>query len=142
MSAYTKPLPTPTPWSKPFWEGCKRHELWIQRCKGCGTKIMYPKLFCPSCLSDSLEWIRASGRGKVYSYTTVYSYTPVEFVRDVPYTAAIIRLEEGVQMMSNIVDCPPEQIKCDMDVEVTFDDVTEQITLPKFRPATGGKKHK
>lgn len=134
MKEYKKPLPQPTPWSKPFWDGCKRRELLIQKCKDCQNPNFYPKLFCPNCLSLNLEWVKASGRGKVYSYTVVYSYQPTEFSEDVPYIVAVIDLQEGVRMMSNIVGCPPEAVKCDIEVEVVFDDVTEEITLPKFKP--------
>lgn len=133
MKEYKKPLPIPTPWSQPFWDGCKRHELIIQRCKECQRFTFYPKILCPQCLSPNLEWVKSSGRGKVYSYTIVYSYGPTEFSEDTPYIVAIIDLQEGVRMMSNIVDCPPESVKCDMEVEVVFDDVTENVTLPKFR---------
>jgi uncharacterized protein len=134
MKEYKKPLPQPTPWSKPFWEGCKRHEFLIQRCQNCQKAIFYPKLFCPDCLSSNLEWMKASGRGKIYSYMVVYSYQPTEFEGDLPYVVAIIDLDEGVRMMSNIIGCPPETVKCDMKVQVVFDDVTDDITLPKFKP--------
>ena len=133
MKEYKKPLPEPTPWSQPFWDGCKRHELLIQRCKDCQTPTFYPKLFCPHCLSPNLAWEKASGRGKIYSYTAVHSYAPSAFSEDTPYVVAVIDLQEGVRMMSNIVDCLPEAVKCDMNVEVVFDDVTEEMTLPKFR---------
>ncbi len=134
MKQYEKPLPRPTPWSKPFWDGCKRHELLIQKCKECRRLVFYPKKICSHCLSPSLEWVKASGRGTVYSYTVVYSYQPTEFSEDVPYVIAIINLQEGVRMMSNIVDCPLETLKCDMEVEVVFDAVTAEVTLPKFKP--------
>lgn len=133
MNEYTKPLPKPTPWSKPFWEGCKQHKLLIQECLKCNTKIFYPKLYCPICLSSEIRWIEASGKGRVYTFTTVYNYQPADFSSDVPYIIAVIRLDEGVQLMSNIVDCTPEEIGCDMEVEVVFEDVTDNITLPKFR---------
>jgi uncharacterized OB-fold protein len=134
MKKYDKPLPQPTAWSKPFWEGCKRHELLIQKCKDCRSLIFYPKLFCPKCLSTKFEWIKASGKGKVYTYTVVQSYPPSEFAGEVPYAVGVVILEEGVRLMSNIVGCSPEAVKCDMPVEVVFDDVTEEITLPKFKP--------
>ena len=134
MKEYKKPLPSPSPWSRPFWEGCKKHELLIQHCKDCGANIFYPKLYCPSCLSPNIEWIKASGRGKIYTFTIVCNYAPTEFAQDVPYVVAVIRLEEGVQLMSNIVDCAPEQVKCDMEVEVVWDKVTDDFVLPKFKP--------
>jgi len=134
MKEYKRPLPITTFWSQPFWEGCKRHELLIQQCKICNAKLFYPKLFCPSCLSSELGWIKSGGKGKVYSYTTVYGYQPEAFTDDIPYILAVIRLEEGVQMMSRIVDCKPEDVKCDMNVVVVFKDVTDEFTLPMFKP--------
>jgi uncharacterized OB-fold protein len=134
MNGYKKPLPKQSPWSKPFWDGCKKHELLIQKCKDCQKYIFYPKLFCPHCLSTHLEWVKTTGRGKIYSYTIVYSYGPTEFSEDTPYIVAIIDLQEGVRMMSNIVGCAPETVECDMEVGIVFDDVNEEMTLPKFRP--------
>jgi uncharacterized OB-fold protein len=134
MKEYKKPLPRPTPWSKPFWDGCKNKKLLVQQCKICGKNILYPKLFCPFCLSKDLTWIEASGKGKIYSFTVVYSYQPSEFAEDVPYVIGIIDLDEGVRMMSNIVGCNPEGVRCDMDVAVVFEEVTEEFTLPKFKP--------
>ena len=134
MKEYMKPLPNPTPFSKPFWDGAKRHELLIQKCQDCQKFVFYPKVICPFCLSDNLEWIKASGRGKIYSYMVVYSYQPQAFAEDVPYVVAIIDLDEGVRMMSNVVECDPEMVRCDMDVTVVFDDITAEITLPKFKP--------
>ena len=136
MKEYKKPLPRPTPWSKPFWDGCKNRRLLVQQCKDCGKNIFYPKLFCPFCLSKDLTWIEASGKGKIYSFTVVYSYQPTEFLEDVPYVIGVIKLDEGVRMMSNIVECKPEEVRCDMDVEVVFDDITDEFTLPKFKPCS------
>jgi len=136
MKKYSKPLPQITPYSKPFWDGAKRHEFLIQKCKDCDKFVFYPKLVCPFCLSENLEWIKASGRGKVYSYMVVYSYQPRPFAEDVPYVVAIIELDEGVKMMSNVVECDPETVRCDMDVEVIFDDVTPDMTLTKFKPVS------
>lgn len=133
MKDYRKPLPKATPWSKFFWDGCKEGKLYIQHCNDCKRKIFYPKLYCPFCLSKDLIWIQASGKGQIYSYMVVYAYQPTEFEEDVPYVVAIIDLEEGVRMMSNIVDCDPEDVRCDDPVEVVFDKVTQDFTLPKFR---------
>jgi uncharacterized OB-fold protein len=135
MKEYKKPLPQITPWSKAFWEGCKRHKLLIQRCDECLKFVMYPKLYCPYCLSPKLKWVNATGKGKIYSFSTVQSYAPTEFAGDVPYVVGIVELEEGVRMMSNIVEIPPEKVKCDMPVQVVFDDVTKEVTLPKFKPS-------
>jgi len=134
MKEYNKPLPTPTPWSRPFWDGCRNNKLLVQKCEECQKHIMYPKLFCPECLSEKLSWVEATGKGKIYSFSVVYSYQPTEFADDVPYVIGVIELDEGVRMMSNVVDCNPEDVQCDMDVEVVFDQVTDEFTLPKFRP--------
>lgn len=134
MTKYKKPLPQPTPWSKPFWEGCRKHEFLVQKCIDCQKYIFYPKMFCPHCLSSNLEWFKSSGKGKIYSYMVVYSYQPTEFEENLPYIVAIIELEEGVRLMSNVIGCSPETVKCDMKVGVVFDDVTEEVTLPKFKP--------
>ena len=135
MTSYDKPLPNRAQHSREFWEGTKRHELLIQKCKDCGEKVFYPKIFCPHCSSSNLGWVRASGKGSVYSFsTTLGKNAPSGFLHDVPYVTAIIRLEEGVKLMSTIVDCSWEDVKCDMDVEVLFDDVTDEITLPRFKP--------
>lgn len=77
---------------------------------------------------------RGAGRGSVYSYTVVQNNAPSAFTADVPYVVAVIRLEEGVQMLSNIVDCDPSAVACDMAVEVTFQRLDDEFTLPKFRP--------
>lgn len=136
MTQYIKPLPAPTDWSRPFWEGAKRHELLIQECGDCHELIMYPKKYCPKCLSANLGWIKASGKGKIYSFTLVHNNPPSPFINDLPFAIAIVRLKEGVQMMANIVECNLDELRCDMDVEVVYDDVTPEVTLPKFKPVS------
>ena len=133
-SDYTKPLPRPTGVSQEFWEGARRHELRLQRCTGCGEHVFYPRVVCPSCLGDGLEWVTASGQGKVYSHTVVRRAMNPSFRPDVPYVYAIVELEEGPRMATNIVECSPDDVKVDMPVEVVFDDVTEKRTLVKFKP--------
>jgi uncharacterized protein len=133
MSEYFKPLPKPTPTSRPFWDAARRHELTIQRCGACKSYVYYPRDRCPRCFADQLEWQRVSGRGRVYSYTIVRRASARSF-GDGPYVLAIVELEEGPRMTSNIV-APPEKIRVDMPVEVFFDDVTPDRTLVKFKPA-------
>jgi len=138
MSQAHKPLPQPTPDTLPFWEGCKRHELMLPRCRACNRFHFYPRALCPHCWSPTLEWVKASGRGRLYSYVINYRPAP-GFEPDEPYVIAIVELEEGVRMMSNLVDVEPVPAKLPMDmpVAVVFDDVNETVTLPKFRPAQG-----
>ena len=134
MTEYQKPLPTPTYDTRAFWEGTKRHELLIQKCRDCGKLQFYPRGLCTACMSTNLDWVRSSGRGTVYSFTTVYRPPSPAFTPDVPYVIAIIEMEEGVRMMGNVVGCPPDQVKVGMPVTVVFEDVNETITLPKFSP--------
>ena len=129
-----KPVPVPTKETKPYWDGCKKHELHIQKCAACGHHQFYPRLYCTACMNDKVEWVKASGRAKVLSFTIVYRPVTQAFAGDVPYVVALVTLDEGPQMMTNIVGCPPEQVKIGMPVQVTFEDWTEEISVPKFRP--------
>jgi uncharacterized protein len=133
MSEYIKPLPKPTATSRPFWDAAKRHELTLQRCGGCNAFIYYPRDRCPNCFSDQLRWQPVSGRGKVYSYTVVRRASTRSFA-DKPYVLAIVELDEGPRMTTN-VEAPPESMKVGMPVTVCFDDVTPDRTLVKFKPA-------
>ena len=129
-----KPVPVPTPETQPYWQGCKNHELRIQKCAACGHCQFYPRLYCTACMSDRVEWVKASGRGQVLSFTLIYRPVTQAFAAEVPYIVALIALDEGPQMMSNVVGCAPEQVYIDMPVEVVFEDWTEEISIPKFRP--------
>jgi len=129
-----KPVPPVQPWSEPFWAGAREKRLMLQKCASCNKYIFYPRLGCPFCFSERLDWTEASGHGTVYSYTVVKNNPPSSFAGDVPFVIAIVELEEGVRMMTNIVDCDPEAVCCDMPVEVTFEPLTDKITLPKFKP--------
>ncbi len=135
MTEYAKPLPVPDGDTRRYWDAAREHRLMIQRCQDCQRAIFYPRSVCPHCMSDRLEWIQASGRGTIYSYTVVHR-SPAAFKDDVPYVVALIDLAEGVRMMSNVVACAPSDVRIGAAVEVIFDDVTPEITLPKFRLAT------
>ena len=133
--AYRKPLPRVDEESRGFWEALARHELWFQRCRDCGTKRFYPRAVCTHCLSSSTEWVRASGRGSVYTFTVTHQNQSPGFREELPYVLAVVELEEGVRMMTNVVGCAPDAVRIGMPVEVVFDDVTPDVTLAKFRPA-------
>jgi uncharacterized OB-fold protein len=105
----------------------------IQRCKDCKQNIFYPKSVCPHCLSEDIEWFESSGKGTIYSYTVVNAAAPEAFQAAVPYAIGVIDLKEGVRMLSWIVDCDHEEIKCDLDVEVTFKDINDEVALPMFK---------
>ena len=128
-------LPRPTPESAPFWAGCREHKLMLQRCMSCGTYQFDPRLICANCMSDQLEWREASGRGTVESYTIVTRAVSEAYAQDVPYVIALITLAEGPRMMSNVVGCDAEIVRCGMAVDVVFEPWSDEITMPKFRPA-------
>lgn len=133
MSDYFKPLPKPSPTSQPFWDAARRHEFQLQHCAACKAFIYYPRDRCPTCFSQNLEWKPVSGHGKVYSYTVVRRASARSF-GDGPYVLAIVQLDEGPRITTNIV-ASPEQVRVDMPVSVYFDDVTPERTLVKFKPA-------
>jgi hypothetical protein len=137
QEAKPKPVPIVNPWARPFWDGTRAGKLLVQHCQDCDKHVFYPRIACPHCGSDRLEWVEASGKGTVYSYTIVYNNAPSAFIPDVPYVVAVISLAEGVRMLSNIVQCDLGELRCDMPVEVTFERLNDEFTLPKFRPVTG-----
>ena len=136
MDTPQKPVPIVNPWVKPFWDAARKEKLIIQKCQDCNNHIFYPRIACPHCFSDKVEWVEASGKGTVYSYTVVTNNAPSAFIADMPFVIAIVKLEEGVQMLSNIIKCNPDDVVCDMPVEVTFEKLYNEFTLPKFRPVT------
>ena len=133
--SYTKPLPHVDEESRPFFEALQRHELYVQRCRECGDLRYHPRALCTNCLSSRTEWLRARGTGKIYTFTVTYQNQSAGFRESLPYVMAWVELDEGVKMLTNIIDCPPEQVKIGMPVEVVFEDVTPEVTLTKFRPA-------
>jgi uncharacterized protein len=118
--------------SRPYWEGLAQGELRIQRCKVCAQAVFYPRALCPHCHSDQLEWIVASGRGTIYTYTVAHQAFGL-FAEDVPFVIALVELEEGVRMLSRIVDAPRERVTIGAAVHVTFEGAGEDLTLPYFR---------
>lgn len=128
-----KPLPKPDEDTGPFWDACRRHELRMQRCAACGVVRFRPQPVCPACLSVEAEWALLSGRGAIYTYGVVRSPMMPAFAADVPYILALVQLEEGPRLTTNIVECGPEDVRIGAPVEVIFDDVTPEISLPKFR---------
>lgn len=127
-----KPVPVADGDSIRFWEGCNEGKLLIQQCGDCDEYIFYPRIVCPNCMSEHVEWIESSGIGKVYSYTVVRRAAPA-FKEDLPFVVAMIELDEGVRMLSNIVECEIEDVHCDMPVKVTFEK-REEMALPMFKP--------
>ncbi len=135
MTVYGKPVPAPDADSAPYWQGCREHRLLIQKCGGCGAVRFPPAGLCPDCGSAAHDWIATSGQGRVYSWIVVTHPVPKDiYAGDVPYVVALVELEEGVRLPTNIVACDPHDVTADMPVEVVFDDVDDTLTLPKFRP--------
>lgn len=130
-----KPLPTVSAESRPFWEAARRHVLSLQRCEGCGDYVYYPRPVCPACGSDRLTWETVSGEGVIYSYTVCHRPAGPAFKAEVPYVVALIDLKEGPRMLSNIVTDDPATVRIGLPVRVHFEDVSEEISLPKFRLA-------
>lgn len=134
MAEYLKPVPVPDEISKTFWQGCQKQQLLLQKCRDCGHFQFYPRPFCINCMSENMEWVRSSGKGVVYTFTVTFQNTMPGFAEEVPYIFAIIELTEGVRLTTNIVDCDFDQVYIGMPVEVVFEPITTDISLPKFRP--------
>lgn len=136
MREYRKPLPRVTPDNRPFWEWARRHQLRLQRCGDCGRFRYPPGPVCPGCLTEWSEWTPVSGRGTVSSWVVFHkAYFPA-FAEEIPYAVVQVELEEGPRLLANLVDVPVAQIAVGLPVEVVFDDVTPEITLPRFRRRT------
>lgn len=131
----SKPIPLPYQDTQPYWDAAKENRLILQRCLDCGKLQFYPRGVCSHCLGSQLEWIDSSGRGKVHTFTVSYRAPHPGFADDLPFVLAIIELEEGVRMMSNIVACEHKDVRIDMPVKVVFEQLTPDIVLPKFAPA-------
>lgn len=133
-SSRARPLPVPTRFSGPFWQGTRAEKLLVPKCNDCSHYRWTPQPACPKCLSESFEWTEVSGRGEIYSFTVVHRPSdPVAFPE--PYVVAVISLEEGVAMLSTIVGCRVDEIKVGAAVRVTFEKVNDDITLYPFRLA-------
>lgn len=140
MSDYKKPLPDLRPEGVPFWEGTKQHKLMLPT-KSDGTPFWYPRAYAPGTL-EPVGWTESTGEGTVYTYSVHYIGPSAAYKGEPPHVVALVDLDEGVRMMTNLVrdeegypSLAPEDVSIGMRVKVVFDDVTEEITLPKFVPA-------
>jgi uncharacterized protein len=128
-----RPLPQPDPMTEFFWEGARNHRLLILRCEHCGRYNHWPRPICRFCHAETLVPSEVSGRGTIWSYTVVcYSYHPG---MKPPYVLAAIELDEqpGLRMVSNVIDCGEDELAVGLPVEVVFQDVAPEVTLPLFR---------
>lgn len=131
-------LPTPDDDTRPFWDAAKEGRFLVKRCRSCGRAHYYPRPFCPHCWSGEVDWEDASGRGTLYTYSIVRVNDLPPFNERVPYVAAIVDLDEGPRAMSNVVDHDEAELRIGMPLEVTFQDIGEDVTIPVFRPVGAG----
>ncbi len=133
MADYSKPLPVIEKWNAPYWHAAKRHEFVAQQCRACHYIHLPPGPACTNCLSADQDWIRLSGKGTIYSFGVYHQLWHPGFKEEIPYNVALIELAEGPQIISQVVGCKNEALFCGAPVEVTFEAVTSEVTLPKFR---------
>jgi len=129
------PVPAVTPDTQPFWDACRRHELAIQRCTGCGAFRHIPTPVCWRCRSFAHEWVAVSGRGTLFTFGVVHRPQLPALASIVPFVVALVALDDapGVRLVTNVVDAKPDELRIGMPLEVVFDDVTPEVTVPRFR---------
>lgn len=129
------PLPKPSGDDAPFWEATRKHELVIQRCSKCGTFRHLPAVACYNCQSFDHEWVRVSGKGVIFSYINIFHPVHPAVKERVPYNVVLVELPDAgnVRLIGNIVDTPFEALYVGMPVEVFFEDIDEQTTLPQWK---------
>jgi hypothetical protein len=135
MADYARLTPQPTPDTQPYWDGLKAHVLRLQRCAACGKVRHYPRPVCDACYAMRAEWIDATGRGRVHSWTTTHHPFHPGFKPDLPYTLVTVDLEEGVRMNAQLRDLDPTELRVGLPVRIGFEQMTDELTLPVFVPA-------
>jgi uncharacterized OB-fold protein len=131
MSA--RPLPFVTHDSEVFWQGCSRGELLVQHCRACGNPQWYPRARCSNCYGYELEWKKSEGKGKIYSFSVVHRGVSQAFDDLIPFVLALVDLEEGIRMMTHVVECDPSAVTIGMPVTVQFRE-EDGFKLPVFAP--------
>ncbi len=129
-----KPVPAVTPALAPFFAAAREGRLVVQRCAACGALRFPAREICSACLATEVTWQAVSGRGTIFSYNVMHQIYHPGFAAAVPYAVVIVKLEEGPKITSNLVDCAPDAITIGMPVEVVFEQLSPEVTLPKFRP--------
>ena len=130
-----RPTPEPPAIARPYFEGAKQGKLMVQRNPKTGKYLFYSHYFDPDDPETELEWVEASGQGKIYTYTVVRQHPHPFFAERVPYIYAVVELEEGVRLISNVLTDDVESIECEMPVVVEFEAIDDEIAIPVFRPA-------
>ncbi len=129
------PVPVPTPESQQFWAAAQEKRLVVPKCRSCGATWFPATLACPSCGATNHEWFEVSGRGTVFSFVVMHRVYHPAFAGKVPYVVAVIELEEGPRLLSNLIGIAPSEVRCDMPVQVTFDERRGGMTIPQFTPS-------
>jgi uncharacterized OB-fold protein len=128
----SKPVPRPSPESRVFWDGAKEKKLMLPRCTNCGQFWFPPSQRCRHCLSADFAWIESKGQGRIYSFVVYHRVYHPAFEQDVPYVVAIVELDEGPRLLSNIVETPAGEVRCDARVRVVFDECRSGMAIPQF----------
>ena len=131
--AVAKPLPQISTEMAPFFEAARRQQLVVQRCRGCGTLRFPARDRCSACLAREAEWVPVSGKGTVFSFAVMHQVYHPGFAAEVPYAVVLVALDEGPRMISNVVGVPPSEIRVGTPLQVVFEAVSPEVTLPKFR---------
>jgi uncharacterized OB-fold protein len=134
MASVSKPVPAITPEMAEFFEGARRGQLMVQKCESCGELSFPAHEICSNCLGTRSSWVPVSGRGEIYSYNVMHQVYHPGFAAEVPYAVVVVKLAEGPKIVSNLVGVSPREIRIGMPVEVTFEKMSDEVMLPKFRP--------
>ena len=135
MSDVMMPLPRPSVETEQFWAAVQERRLLMPKCDACGTVNFPPRVACNICAKTNFTWTELSGRGKIYSFTVYHRVYHPAFKDKVPYVVAVVELEEGPRIISNIIGVPPPDVTCEMPVTVVYDMVRDDYLIPKFTPA-------
>jgi uncharacterized OB-fold protein len=137
QAASTQPLPLPDEVTAPFWEGCRRGELRMQRCAECSRFRFYPRPMCPRCHSFAVQWVRMSGEGSIYSFVICHEPVLPAFQSRVPFAVAVVELAEdpALRMVGGLLDPPSEQLRIGQKVRVEFEEIEGGVVLPQWRLA-------
>ena len=134
VEEWGKPMPQPDGVSAPYWRAAAEGRLLIQQCPKCGNRQFYPRALCTACGADP-EWLECTGRGTVHTYTVVRQYGAKPFRDELPYTIAMVELDEGPMMLGAVTDCDPDDVRIGMPVEVYFVKPADDVGIPYWRPA-------
>ncbi len=135
-----RPLPHPDPATAPYWVAASRRKFTLPQCESCGKFHFYPRALCPHCGSHTIRWSSPTGLGSVYSMTVVHRAPSPSFEAMVPYVVALVALDEGPHLMSNIVNCAAADVRIGQRVKATFSDLADGFALPVFEPVNATLK--